>query len=55
MVSLGDIGAISMDATFNMNDGKFHLFPLMVFDAHGTKVPVACIITSHQTCNELVE
>jgi hypothetical protein len=28
---------------------------LMVFDAHGTKVPVACIITSHQTCNELVE
>jgi hypothetical protein len=34
MVSLGDNGAISMDATFNTNDVKFHLFTLMVFDAH---------------------
>jgi hypothetical protein len=36
MVSLGDNGAISMDATFNTNDVKFHLFTLMVFDAHHT-------------------
>jgi hypothetical protein len=55
MVSLGDNGAISMDATFSTNDVKFHLFTLMMFDAHHTKVPVAWIITSHQTCNDLVE
>jgi hypothetical protein len=36
MVSLGDNGAISMDATFNANDVNFHLFTLMVFDAHHT-------------------
>jgi hypothetical protein len=55
MVLLSDNGAISMDATFSMNDVKFHLFTLMVFDAHHTKMPVAWIITSHQTCNDLVE
>jgi len=27
----------------------------MVFDAHLTRVPIAWIITSHQTCNSLVE
>ncbi len=43
MVSLGDNGAISMDATF---DVKFHMFTLMVFDAHRTRVPVAWIIAS---------
>jgi len=55
MVSLGDNGAISMDATFGTNDVKFHLFTLMVFDAHCTRVSVAWIITSHQTCDDLVE
>jgi len=55
MVSIGDNGAILMDATFNTNDVKFHLFTLMVFDAHHTRVPVAWIITSHQTCNDFVE
>jgi hypothetical protein len=55
MVSLSDNGAISMDATFNTNDVKFHLFTLMVFDAHRTKVLVVGIITSRQTCNDLVE
>jgi hypothetical protein len=44
-----------MDATFNTNDVKFHLFTLMVFDAHRTKVLVVGIITSRQTCNDLVE
>jgi hypothetical protein len=34
MVSLGVNGAISMDVTFGTNDVKFHLFTLMVFDAH---------------------
>jgi len=55
MVSLGDNGAISMDATFGINDVKFHLFTLMVFDAHRIGVPIAWIITSYQTCNDLVE
>jgi len=55
MVSLSDNEAISMDATFDTNDVKFHLFTLMVFDAHCTKVLVTWIITSHQTCNDLVE
>jgi len=55
MVSLSDNGAILMDATFNTNDMKFCLFTLMVFDAHCTKVPIAWIITNHQTCDDLVE
>jgi len=55
MVSLGDNGAISMDATFSTNDMKFHLFTLIVFDAHRTGVPIAWIITSRQTCDDLVE
>ncbi len=44
-----------MDATFGTNDVKFHLFTLMVLDAHRTGVPVAWIITSYQTCDDLVE
>ncbi len=55
MVSLGDNEAISMDATFDTNDVKFHLFTLMVFDAHRTRVLVAWIITNRQTCDDLVE
>jgi hypothetical protein len=55
MVSLGDNGAISMDATFSTNDVKFHLFALMVFDAHHTRVLIAWIIISHQTCDDLVD
>ncbi len=55
MVSLGDNGSISMDATFNTNDVKFHLFTLMVFTTHRTKMRIAWIITSYQTCNDLVE
>jgi hypothetical protein len=55
MVSLGDNGAISMDATFNTNDVKFHLFTLIVFDAHRTRVLVAWIVTNRKTCNDLVE
>jgi hypothetical protein len=54
MVSLGDNGAISMDV-ISTNYVKFHLFTLMVFDAHYIGVPIAWIITSRQTCNDLVE
>jgi len=55
MVSLSDNEAISMDATFDINDVKFHLFALMVFDAHHIEMPVAWIITNRQTCNDLVK
>ncbi len=55
MVSLGDNGAISMDASFDTSDMKFHLFTLMVFDAHRIKMPNVWITTSRQTCNDLVE
>jgi len=55
MVSLCENGAILMNVTFDTNDVKFHLFTLMVFNAHCIGVLVAWIITSHQTCNDLVE
>ncbi len=55
MVSLRDNGVVSMDATFNTNDVKFHLFTLMVFDAHRIRMLVAWIITSRQTCDDLVD
>jgi len=55
LVSLGNNGVISMDATFSIIGMKFHLFMLMVFDAHHIKVLVTWIIISHQTCNDLVE
>jgi hypothetical protein len=57
MVSLNDNGVISMDVTFNTNDVKSQLFTLMVmvFDTHHTRMLVAWIITSHQTCHDLVE
>jgi hypothetical protein len=55
MVSLGDNGVVPMDATFGTNGVKFHLFTLMVFDAHHIEVLITWIITNHQTCNDLVE
>jgi hypothetical protein len=36
----GHNGAISMDATFGTNDVNYHLFTLMGFDVHRTKVPL---------------
>ncbi len=44
-----------MDATFGTNDVKFHLFTLMVFDAHCIRMLIAWIIPSHQTCDDLVK
>jgi hypothetical protein len=55
MVSLSDNGAVLINVTFGTNDVKFHLFTLMVFDAHCTNVLITWIITSRQTCNGLVE
>jgi hypothetical protein len=44
-----------MDAMFGTNDVKYYLFILMAFDCHRTRVLVAWIITSQQTCENLVE
>jgi phosphatidylserine decarboxylase len=44
-----------MDAMFGTNDMKYHLFTLMVFDFHQTWVPIAWVIMSRQTCENLVE
>ncbi len=55
MFSLGDNKVFSMDATFSTNDVRFHLFTLMVFDAHHTGMLIAWIILSRQTCDDLVE
>jgi hypothetical protein len=55
MLSYGHNGAIFMDATFGTNDMKFHLFTLMGFDDHRTGVPLARIITSRQTVQDLIE
>jgi hypothetical protein len=46
---------IFMDATFGTNNVKYHLFTLMAFDVHCTKVQIAWVITSQQTCENLVE
>ncbi len=55
MLSYGHNGAISMDATFGANDMTFHLFTLMGFDDHHTGVPLAWIITSRQTIEDLIK
>jgi len=55
ILTWGHNEAISMDATFGNNDLKFHLFILMVFDSHGTRIPVAWIVISRQTRNYLIE
>jgi len=46
MLTWGHNEPISMDATFGCNDVKFHLFILMVFDSHWTKILVAWIVIS---------
>jgi hypothetical protein len=44
-----------MDATFGTNNVKYHLFILMAFDFHRTRVPIVWVITNWQTCENLVE
>jgi hypothetical protein len=55
MLPYGHNGVISMDATFNTNDMKFHLFTLMGFDDHHTCVLLTWIIISRQTAKDLIE
>jgi hypothetical protein len=47
--------AISMDVAFGTNDTKFHLFTLMGFDDHPTRVPLAWIVTSRQIVEGLIK
>ncbi len=47
MVSFGDNGAISIDATFNTNDVKFHLFTLMVFNVSECQLHGSLQVTKH--------
>jgi hypothetical protein len=46
---------IFMGAMFGTNNVKYHLFTLMVFDFHHTKVLVVWVIMNWQTCENLVE
>jgi hypothetical protein len=55
MLSYGHNGAIYMDATFDINDMKFHLFTLMGFDDHHTGVLLTWIIISRQEIEDLIE
>ncbi len=55
MLSCGNNGAISMDATFGTNDMKFHQFTLKGFNDHRTCIPLAWIITSKQTIQDLIK
>ncbi len=55
MLSYGHNGAIFMDATFGINDMKFHLFTSMGFDDHHMGVPLTWIIISMQTVEDLIE
>jgi hypothetical protein len=47
--------AISIDTTFGTNDVKLHLFILMMFDSHWIGIPIAWIIISQQTQNDLIK
>ncbi len=44
-----------MDATFGINNVKYHLFALMAFDFHQIGMLVAWVIMNQQTCEDLVE
>jgi hypothetical protein len=55
MLSYGHNGVISMDATFGTNDMKFVWFTVLAFDDHRTGVPLAWIITSKQTIQDLIK
>jgi len=55
MFTWGHDEAIWMDVTFGINDVKFHLFILMVFDSHWIGIPIAWIVISWQTWNDLIK
>ncbi len=46
---------IFMDPTFGTKNVKYHLFALMAFYFHHTKVPVVWVIANRKICENLVE
>jgi hypothetical protein len=44
-----------MDAMFGTINVKYHLFTLMAFDFHHTRMPVARVIMNLQTIEDLVD
>jgi len=44
-----------MDDMFGTNDVKCHLFTLMAFDFHRTRVSIAWVITNRKPCENMVE
>jgi hypothetical protein len=55
MISCVHNEPISMNATFGINDVKFHLFTLIVFHAHYIGMSMALIMTCWKKCEDLVE
>ena len=55
MLRWANHGAISMDATFDINHIKFHLFTLMVFDHFRNGVPIIWVIISRQKEDDLIQ
>jgi hypothetical protein len=55
MFQFGHNRLIYLHAMFGTNDVKYHLFTLMTFDFHRTRVLIAWVITIWQTCEDLVE
>jgi hypothetical protein len=55
MLQFDHNGVIFMDAMFGTNDVTYHIFTLMAFNFHYMGVLVVWIITSRQTCKDLVE
>ena len=54
MLKYGHNGAIAMDATFEINISKYPLFSLLVFDDWRNDIPVAWVLTSRITEEDLV-
>ena len=54
MLNYGHNGAIAMDATFGTNVSKYPLFLLLVFDDWRNDIPVAWVLTSRMTEEDVV-
>eukprot|EP01018_Ginkgo_biloba_P024576 Gb_08233 [translate_table: standard] len=53
MVKFGKNKLIATDSTFGINKLKYPLFTLIVFDTHQNGVPVAWIISSSSSTNDI--
>eukprot|EP01018_Ginkgo_biloba_P033644 Gb_32486 [translate_table: standard] len=53
MVKFGKNNLITTDSTFGTNKLKYPLFTLIVFDTHQNRVPVAWIISSSSSANDI--